>query len=206
MNCRFSEVLIKKAVKYLRSRDKVLSNLIDKYGLCNFGWVGGDPFHILVSSIIGQQLSAPAARAIRQRLLFSLKNEFFTPGNIGKLSPKHGRAAGLSRSKIGYLRGVTEAVACGRLDINELADFSDEEAISRLVEFKGIGRWTAEMFLIFGLRRLDVLSTTDAGLRRAIKISYHLNQLPSQKLMLTISEPWRPYRSIASWYLWRVVD
>jgi DNA-3-methyladenine glycosylase II len=197
---------IKIATKHLESTDSILSTLIKRYGPCTIKVVLHNPFHAVVSSIISQQLSACAARAIKGRLLDLLGCENFTPEGLLKMSYKSFREAGLSRSKLGYIRGVAVAVRNGELDFASILKCEDEEVIAKLVSFSGIGRWTAEMFLIFGLGRMDVLSVNDAGLKKAFKITYQLRQLPSTAEMLSISEPWRPYRSVASWYLWRAID
>ena len=129
-----------------------------------------------------------------------------TPEKMLKLSAKNFRAVGLSRPKSKYIRGLALAVKNGDLDFRSITSSDDESVIEKLTAFSGIGRWTAEMFLIFGLGRPDVLSTNDAGLRKGFKIMYGLQDIPSADEMLSISKPWRPYRSVASWYLWRVVD
>jgi len=198
--------LIKKAIKHLNSSDKVLSALIRKHGPCTITPALDNPFHALTSSIISQQLSAHAARAIKGRLFDLLGVEHFTPKNILKMSSKTSRAAGLSQPKFKYIQRLASAVENGELDFESIAKYEDEEIISKLIIFSGIGRWTAEMFLIFGLGRPDVLSVNDAGLKRGFKITYKLPESPSEDEMISISDSWRPYRSVASWYLWRVVD
>ena len=198
--------LIRKAIKHLNSSDKVLSALIRKHGPCTITPALDNPFHALTSSIISQQLSAHAARAIKERLFDLLGAEQFTPQNILKVSSKTFRAAGLSQPKFKYIQRLASAVENGELDFVSIAKYEDEEIISKLIIFSGIGRWTAEMFLIFGLGRPDVLSVNDAGLKRGFKIIYKLQQNPSEDEMVSIGESWRPYKSVASWYLWRVVD
>jgi len=198
--------LIKKAIKHLNSSDKVLSALIRKHGPCTITPALDNPFHALTSSIISQQLSAHAARAIKGRLFDLLGVEHFTPKNILKMSSKTSRAAGLSQPKFKYIQRLASVVENGELDFESIAKYEDEEIISKLIIFSGIGRWTAEMFLIFALGRPDVLSVNDAGLKRGFKITYKLQQNPSEDEMVSIGESWRPYRSVASWYLWRVVD
>ena len=165
-----------------------------------------NPFHALTSSIISQQLSAHAARAIKGRLFDLIGSERFTPENISKLTFNQFRAAGLSRAKIEYTRRLASAVRNGEIDNSSFLNLGDEEIISKLTTLPGIGRWTAEMFLIFALGRPDVMSVKDAGLKRGLKISYKLPESPSDDEMISIGESWRPYRSVASWYLWRVVD
>jgi DNA-3-methyladenine glycosylase II len=198
--------LIKKAIKHLKSSDKVLAALIKEHGPCTLSPALGNPFHALVSSIISQQISASAARAIKGRMFDLLGTKHFSHGDILRMSPQSYRSAGLSKAKIKYVRELALVVRKGELDFCSLAECEEQEVISRLVTLSGIGRWTAEMFLIFGLGRPDVLSVHDAGLKRGIKLAYHLQQMPSADEMISIAEPWRPYRSVASWYLWRVVD
>ena len=198
--------LIKKAVRHLRSADGVLAGLIKEHGPCTIAPALDNPFHALVSSIISQQISAHAARAIKGRLFDLVGAKRFTPEDILGMSSKAYRTAGLSRPKMEYIRELALAVRNGELDFCSLAECEEEEVISRLVTLSGVGRWTAEMFLIFGLGRADVLSVNDAGLRKAFKVAYHLQQMPSADEMISIGKPWRPYRSVASWYLWRVVD
>ena len=177
-----------------------------KHGPCTITPAVDNPFHALASSIISQQISVHAARAIKGRLFDLLGTRVFTPQDVLKIAPKSSKAAGLSGRKFEYLRGLASAVRKGDLDFASIAAGEDEEVIAKLTTFSGIGRWTAEMFLIFGLGRPDVLSVHDAGLKRGFKMAYHLPQAPSAEEMISISEPWRPYRSVGSWYLWRVVD
>jgi DNA-3-methyladenine glycosylase II len=199
--------LIKKAVKHLSSADGILAEIIETHGPCTMQPVFNNPFHALVSSIVSQQLSVHAARAIKGRLFEIFGEEMFTPDRIiSKLSVRNVRSAGLSRAKYKYIHELALAANRGRIDFGSIANSDDESVIEKLTAFSGIGRWTAEMFLIFGLGRPDVLSTKDAGLRRGFKILYNLQEPPSEAEMISISEPWKPYRSVASWYLWRVVD
>ncbi len=200
------DLLIRRAVRHLKSCDEVISGLIQKHGRCTITPARDNPFHALSSSIISQQVSAHAARAIKARLFQVLGSDRFQPEGILKLSPRALKGAGLSRAKIKYIRGLARAVRSGKLDFAGLARAEEEEVISHLVSFPGIGTWTAEMFLIFGLGRPDVLSVNDAGLKRGLKLAYHLPQIPSAAEMISLGESWRPYRSVASWYIWRVVD
>jgi len=198
--------LIRKAIKHLGSSDRVLSSLIIQHGPCTISPALDNPFHALASSIISQQISAHAARAIKGRLFDFIGTQVFTPPKVLKISAKSSKAAGLSRPKFEYIRGLALAVRNGDLDFASIAKWEDEEVITKLITFAGIGRWTAEMFLIFGLGRPDVLSVHDAGLKKGFKVVYNLQQAPSAEEMISISEPWRPYRSVGSWYLWRVDD
>lgn len=206
MNKNLDQFLIRKATRHLESVDRRLSALIKKHGPCTIAPAVDNPFHALASSIISQQLSARAARAIKARLFGFLGREHFTPESILKISAKKAKSAGLSRAKIDYIRGLAMAVRGGELDLASVAKGEDEDIIKRLISFPGIGMWTAEMFLIFGIGRPDVLSVNDAGLKRGFQVTYNLPDTPSPDEMISISNPWRPYRSVASWYLWRVVD
>jgi DNA-3-methyladenine glycosylase II len=206
MQNSLNKSLIRKAVKHLKSSDKVLSDLIIKCGPCQIKPSMDNPFHALASSIISQQISARAARAIKGRLFDFIGTDRMTSEKILKLSAKNFRAIGLSRPKSKYIHQLALATTRGELDFSSISNNDDESVIEKLTTFSGIGRWTAEMFLIFGLGRPDVLSTHDAGLRKGLKILYGLQELPSAEEMFSISKPWRPYRSVASWYLWRVVD
>jgi DNA-3-methyladenine glycosylase II len=161
--------LIRKAIGHLKSSDKVLAALIKKHGACTITPALENPFHALTSSIISQQLSARAARAIKGRLFHLLGAEQFFPEDVLESSAKSFRAAGLSRAKIEYIRGFAAAVRNGDFDFASIAQWEDEDVIDKLVTFPGIGRWTAEMFLIFGLGRPDVLSVNDAGLKRRLR-------------------------------------
>jgi DNA-3-methyladenine glycosylase II len=198
--------LIRRAIRHLKSSDRVLAGLIDVHGTCTIEPALSHPFHALVSSIISQQISAGAARAIKRKMSDLLGINLFTPEGILKMSPGDYRNAGLSRAKTEYIRGLSLAVKKGQLDFSSFGECGEEEVISRLVALSGIGRWTAEMFLIFGLGRPDILSVSDTGLKRAFRLVYNLRQMPSADEMISIGEPWKPYRSVASWYLWRVID
>jgi DNA-3-methyladenine glycosylase II len=206
MKKTLDQPLIRSAIRHLKSSDRVLAALIEVHGTCNIKPSLDYPFHALVSSIVSQQISASAARTIKGRMFDLLGAKVFTPEGILKMSPGDYRSAGLSRAKTEYIRGLSLAVKRGQLDFSSLQDCEEEEVISRLVALSGVGRWTAEMFLIFGLGRPDVLSVNDTGLRRAFKLAYNLRQTPSADEMRSIGEPWKPYRSVASWYLWRVID
>lgn len=198
--------LIKKATRHLKYSDKKISALIEKYGACSIRLALDNPFHALTSSIISQQLSASAARAIKGRLFAALDSESFTPEGVLKISPLSFKTAGLSRAKQDYIRGIALVAQNGDLDFPSISECHDDEVISRLIALQGVGRWTAEMFLIFGLGRPDVLSVSDAGLKKGFKLVYGLEQLPSAAEMIAIGERWKPYRSVASWYLWRTID
>ena len=206
MKRTLDQSLIRRAIRHLKSSDRVLAGLIEIHGTCTIKPALNHPFHALVSSVISQQISAGAARTIKGRMFNLLEAKVFTPEGILKMSPGDHKIAGLSRAKTEYIRGLSLAVKKGRLDFSSLAECEEEEVISRLIALSGVGRWTAEMFLIFGLGRPDILSVNDTGLRRAFRLAYNLRQMPSADEMISIGEPWKPYRSVASWYLWRVID
>jgi DNA-3-methyladenine glycosylase II len=161
-----------------------------------------DPFEALARAIVGQQLSTKAARSIWERVVETLGGTA-TPAAFASADPDALRAAGLSNSKVAYLRDLAEHVASGELDLARLAELSDEDVVADLIEIKGIGRWTAEMFLIFHLARPDVISTGDLGIRRAAQLAYGLEELPGPTDLERIAEPWRPHRTLGCLYLWR---
>jgi DNA-3-methyladenine glycosylase II len=166
-----------------------------------------DHYGSLVRTITGQQLSVLAARAIYGRLTDRFGGRPPTPEEILADEPEELRAAaGLSRAKVSYLRSLAEHVLSGDLELARLDDLPDEEVIAELVAVKGLGLWTAQMFLMFHLDRPDVLPTGDLGIRRAIERAYGLDGLPDPATMERIAEPWRPYRTLACRYLWRSLD
>lgn len=161
-----------------------------------------DAYGSLVRAIVGQQLSTGAARTIYGRLCALFDNRPPTPTELLSAGDEDLRAAGLSRQKIGYLRDLARRIQDGELDLDTLARHPDEEVVSRLVVVKGLGRWTAEMFLMFYLSRPDVLPVGDLGIRRAAALAYGLPELPNADTLTTIAEPWRPHRTLAGLYLW----
>lgn len=200
------KILIQKAQTHLKSSDAILSGLIDKYGPCTISPELDNLFHSLASSIISQQLSARATMAIKGRLFQLLGTDRLTPELILRMTAKNFKRVGLSRAKSDYIQGLALAVKNGVIDFSLICNCDDEEVIAKLVNLSGIGRWTAEMFLIFGLGRPDVLSVNDTGLKRAFKLTYNLRKTPSANEMISIGEAWKPYRSVGSWYLWRTID
>jgi DNA-3-methyladenine glycosylase II len=200
----------KQAVAHLSSADPRLAGIIRRVGRCTMRR-DGDPFQSLVGAIMYQQLAGSAADAIYARFMKLYENRFPTPArllattataNEGSLL----RAVGLSGRKIEYMKDLAQRVHDGRLDLAGLASLGDDEVIERLTEVKGIGRWTAEMFLIFCLGRPDVLPVGDLGLQKAMKVAYSLRALPAPARMQKIAEPWRPYRSVATWYMWKSLE
>jgi DNA-3-methyladenine glycosylase II len=186
----------------------VLAALIAKVGPLGDAREGrpdpDDHYGALVRSITGQQLSVRAASAIYKRLTDRFDGRPPTPQQILADDPEELRAAaGLSRAKVGYLRSLAEHVISGELELERLDSLSDEDVIAELVAVKGLGLWTAQMFLMFHLGRPDVLPVGDLGIRRAIERAYALDGLPDPATMETIAEPWRPQRTLACRYLWR---
>ena len=161
-------------------------------------------FESLLKSIVYQQLAGSAANAIYSRLLLYYGNTLPTPEQILSTSDAVLRfTAGLSFKKVLYIKNLASKIVSGELNIHHLPDLQDEEVITELVKVKGIGRWTAEMFLIFCLQREDVIPLDDLGVKKAIQKLYNLSELPTQEYMLEVSSRWKPYRSIATWYLWK---
>lgn len=193
------------AVAHLRQADPILARVIDAVGPFTLEPRGG-PFPALARAIFFQQLAGPAARAIMKRVLDLLNTDearFFTPEAFLAAADEDLRAAGLSRQKLSYLRDLADKFASGQLQEDEFAALGDEEVIGRVSSVKGIGRWTAEMFLIFSLGRPDVLPVDDLGVRRGFQLTYGLDGLASPEQMRAIAEPWRPFRSVGTWYMWR---
>jgi DNA-3-methyladenine glycosylase II len=162
-----------------------------------------DPYEALARAIVGQQLSTKAAASIWEKVLAVFDGGTPSPKELVAVEPQQLRDAGLSWSKVAYVRDLAERVLDGELDLARLPELDDDEVIAELTTIKGVGRWTAEMFLIFHLGRPDVLSTGDLGIRRAMQIAYGLDELPGPEEMERIAEAWRPHRTLACLYLWR---
>jgi DNA-3-methyladenine glycosylase II len=198
------------ADEHLRSVDHVMRRLIDEGGPIDpetdRRGSRPDPYEALARAIVGQQLSTKAARSIWERLVDILGGKLPGPAELLAIDPETIRSAGLSRSKVNFLRDLAERIDDGRLDLARLADLPDEDIVAALTEVKGVGPWTAEMFLMFHLGRPDVLSTGDLGIRRATQIEYGLDDLPGPTDLERIAEPWRPHRTLACLYLWRSLD
>jgi DNA-3-methyladenine glycosylase II len=197
------------AVAHLRAADEVMTGIIERVGECRLGSRtdrGGrahDHYGALVRSIVGQQLSTHAARSIYERLAERYGGRTPTPEEVLADDPERMReAAGLSRAKVVFLRDLAQRIDTGELVLEELDGLPDEEVADRLMAVKGIGQWTVDMFLIFHLGRPDVLPVGDLGLRRAAMNEYRLRRLPSPRRFTELARPWRPWRSVASWYLW----
>jgi DNA-3-methyladenine glycosylase II len=189
-------------------RDPVLGALIKRIGRCRLADVQReDPFHALVETIVGQQLSMRAAAAIFGRFLALFPpGRFPSPAAISGVTDTELRSTGFSRQKIGYLRDVCRRLEAGTLALDRLDRMADEEVIETLTEVKGIGRWSAEMILMFKLHRPDVLPVDDLGIVKAVERAYGMKARPKPARITAIGENWRPYRSVACWYLWASLD
>ena len=191
-----------RARRILVRRDPVIAALIRTHGPCGLARAQHtDPFHALVQAIISQQLSTAAARTIGQRLR-GLYDGRMTAAAIAATPDPALRAVGLSPQKVGYMRDLCAKVDSGALALASLDTLSDDAVIAALTQVKGIGRWTAEMFLMFRLHRPDVLPVGDLGIVKAIQKQYRLRKTPLPDRLMKIGEAWRPYRSVACWYLW----
>jgi DNA-3-methyladenine glycosylase II len=195
---------MKQALDHLRRSDPVLGAIIERVG--GYGIQYRQPeFESLVRSIVYQQLSGRVASVIFGRLS-EAAGGILTPEGILKLRPARMRRAGLSAAKTDYIRDLARHTRDRKVIFDELPALADADVIERLTRVKGIGTWTAHMFLIFALRRPDVLPVGDLGIRSAIQKAYGLESLPRPTEMIEIASRWRPYCSVASWYLWRSLD
>lgn len=192
------------AVGHLR-RDRRLGVVIDEVGPFSLT-VDRNHFRMLVRSILSQQLSSAAARTIKERVELLVPNRRITAKSIGQVSVEQLRGAGVSSQKVAFLKGLACAVADGQLRFRHLADKSNDEIVSILTEIRGIGRWTAQMFLIFSLGRLDVFPEDDSGVRAAMRRIYKLPDDADRQEYFRAATRWQPYASVASWYCWRMID
>jgi DNA-3-methyladenine glycosylase II len=195
---------MRKAVNHLKRSDAVLRAIIERVGPCRMEF-GVPEFSSLAEAIVYQQLNGKAAVTIFNRFA-ALAGEPLTPEGILKLSDEQLRSVGLSKQKSAYLKDLAAKTSDGLLNIARLPDMTDEEVIEHLTQVKGIGVWTAHMFLIFSLRRPNVLPTGDYGVQMAIRKHYKKRKLPKPKDMEKIARVWEPYRSVACWYMWRSLD
>jgi DNA-3-methyladenine glycosylase II len=195
---------MRKAVNHLKKCDPVLCAIIERVGTCRMEFSPPE-FSSLAEAIVYQQLNGKAAVTIFRRFA-ALAGEPLTPAGILKLSDEQLRSVGLSKQKSAYLKDLSAKTAAGALDFSRLAGLPDEEVIKHLTQVKGIGVWTAHMFLMFSLRRPDVLPTGDYGVQMAIRKHYKKRKLPKPQDMEKIAKAWAPYRSVACWYLWRSLD
>jgi len=199
------EPKIKKAAEHLKRRDPVLADLIERVGPCTLHRCRSY-FQTLVDSIVWQQLSWKAACAIQQRMLTVLRTRRPEPRDFLALSEEDLMTAGLSRQKCRYLKEVAELFASRRFASRRIRRLDDEEVIELLTAIKGVGRWTADMFLIFGLNRLDVFPVGDLALRKAIYNHYTKRTPVDECELRAIADDWRPFRTVATWYLWKSSD
>ncbi len=195
---------MRKAINHLKKSDPGLCAIIERVGPCRMEF-GPPEFHSLAEAIVYQQLDGKAAVTIFKRFA-ALAGEPLTPEGILNLTDAQLRNVGLSKQKSAYLKDLSAKTRDGLLDFARLVELSDEEVIQHLTQVKGIGVWTAHMFLMFSLRRPNVLPTGDYGVQVAIKKHYKKRKLPKPLVMEKIAKPWAPYRSVACWYLWRSLD
>lgn len=192
------------AVAEVARRDRVMAQLVDRNAPFRLPRPGTRHFAALAESILYQQLAGAAAAAIHRRFV-ALFNDDVSPDAVLALSTRRLRAAGLSRSKVAAIRDLAAKVVDGTVRLHRIGRLPDEDIITSLSVVRGIGQWTAEMFLIFQLRRLDVWPVGDYGVRKGYALAYGLPQLPTPKELLALGERFRPYRTVAAWYCWRAV-
>lgn len=196
-----------KATAHLRKVDPVMARVIDIVGSCKLSLRDqGSHFDAIARSIVFQQLSGQAASTIHGRFEGLYGGRSPLPAELTETPDERLRGAGLSRGKSAYLKDLAARVVSGELPVETLHELSDEEVITAVTRVKGIGRWTAQMFLMFRLGRPDVLPDLDLGIQKGIQKAYHLRKLPSPERVKKIGAKWAPYRTIASWYLWRLLD
>jgi DNA-3-methyladenine glycosylase II len=195
---------MRKAVNHLKKSDPILSAIIKQVGPCRMEF-GPPEFHSLAEAIVYQQLNGKAAVTIFNRFA-ALAGDPVTPEGILKLTDAQLRSVGLSKQKSSYLKDMAGRAARRELDFTRLPGMTDDEVIKHLTQVKGVGVWTAHMFLMFTLRRPNVLPTGDYGIQMAIKKHYQKRKMPKPEVMAKIAKSWEPYRSVACWYLWRSLD
>ena len=196
---------VRTALKTLAKVDPIMGSLIRRVGPFTLTVESGG-YEILVRSMLSQQISLAAARTIRGRLQDLLPGRKIKAASIAALTDDQLQSAGVSTQKRGYLRDLTRCTLDGTINFRRVSGKSDDDAIAELIKVKGIGRWTAQMYLLFSLGRPDVFAPDDLGLQNAIKSLYSLPEKPKRAELEAISALWSPYRSIASWYLWRAID
>lgn len=190
---------------HLSRKDRVIARLIKKLGVINVNW-GGDSYESLMSAIIYQQISGAAGDSIERRFKALYNNRMPSPKRFLATPWKKVRAAGISPQKYSYIVDLCTRIRDGRLELSKFDVMDDEDIIEELDEVKGIGRWTAEMFLMFSLGRTDIVPRDDLGIKKAIKRAYGLREYPTKRKFSELAERWRPYGTIASLYLWRSSD
>ena len=192
------------ACRELMKHDRILKKLIPKYG-SGFLVTRGDAFTTLARAIVGQQISVAAAQAVWDRVLTASKKKV-NPKNILELTVEELRAAGLSGRKVEYIRDLADHFASGRLHASQWKDMDDESVIKELSSIRGVGRWTAEMFLIFNMVRPNILPLDDVGLIKAISLNYFRGEPVSRHEAREVAANWAPWRTVATWYMWRSID
>ena len=197
-------VNIKPALEIL-SKDLKMKKLIRDYGPPNFE-LKNNYFQSLMRSIVFQQLSGKAANTIHQRLIGLLPNNKITPKEVLALTNENMKQVGLSSQKINYIKNLADYFDTNLFNTNKVEKMSNKQISEELIQIKGIGQWTVDMFLMFTLNRLDVMPYSDLGIQKGMKILFNLNELPTKDKMRTLSTKWKPYRTIACWYLWKIVD
>lgn len=203
----FNKELLK-AVDHLKTNDKILAKVIEEIGPCTLR-PQTDPFESIVDAVISQQLSMYAAQSIFNRFVNYYKPKNFpSPDDILKTGNEVLRKLGISNAKIQCLKDLCSKINSGEIHLHKFNKLTDEEIVNELIKVKGIGRWTAHMFLIFSLGRLNILPAEDLGIRKGIMKLYRLRKLPDEKKILEIANKnnWSPYFSIASWYIWRSLE
>jgi DNA-3-methyladenine glycosylase II len=201
---------VSSAAKQLAAADPTMAALIERLGEIDLETRlrrrseerPAGAYGALLRAIVGQQLSTKAARTIYGRILDLFEGTTPTPEQLLEADEADLRGAGLSGRKVEYIRDLASHVLAGELELDRLEELSDEEAIEEIVAVRGLGAWTAEMFLLFHLERPDVLSGGDLGIRKAVQVEYGLDEMPAPARVIEIGEPWRPHRSLASLYLW----
>jgi DNA-3-methyladenine glycosylase II len=196
----------KKAISHLSAADPVMGGIIGRVGAFSPRPPHGTPFDALLRAIIYQQLSGKAAGTIHGRLENLYGGRPPRPAEILDTPDEDLRSVGLSRQKLSYLKDLAEKAESRTVNFDGLENLGDEEIIASLTQVKGIGRWTVQMFLMFTLQRPDVLPELDLGIQKAVKLAYDLPEMPKPKELIVIGERWKPYRTVASWYLWRSLE
>lgn len=199
------EAMLAKADEHLAQACPHMARLVRHHGPCALK-LRPEPFQMLVRSITAQQISGAAARSIMRRLEAAVEPAAITPAAVFSCGEETLRSVGYSARKATYLLGLAREVLDGSLDFDQLAAKSDDEIVERLSELRGIGVWTAQMYLIFCLGRPDVFPYDDLGVRQALRNFHRLEDLPRKREAIELAAPWRPYASVASWYCWRSID
>lgn len=195
------------AVRHLRRADPVLAEVVARHGPHRFELrTGGSHFDAIARAIVSQQLSVKAAATIHGRFRALYDGAGGTPDVVARIPETRLREAGLSWQKIGYIQDLARRVAFGELELDRIDEMSDDELVTRLTAVKGVGTWTAQMFLMFRLGRPDVLPVLDLGIQKAVQRAYGLRKRPTVRQVEKIARAWAPYRTIACWYLWRSLD